>query len=74
MKINVTKFESKREYPYLGYFMSDESLIVLFTSPKSGIRVTQGKHSAMVGQYLENWAEDEFVQCPKGTTATFKQE
>lgn len=76
MKIKVAnpKVSKTKTYPYLGVFNYPGDMTVLFTAPLCGIRITPGNPPYKVGEYLENWAEDEFTPCPKGTVVTFEQE
>ena len=76
MKITVktNKARAEREYPYLVTFENPGKMVVLFTGPNCGIRLTPGNPPFKVGEYMTAWAENEFKPCPKGTVATIEQE
>ena len=72
MKTTVEKSsELDQGYPYLGEYMHENSLVVLFTGPNQGVNVTLGMRSTL--SYGTNWAEREFIRLPKGSKVTIEQ-
>ena len=62
MKTTIKNKDKKNlmEYPYLG---TSETLgeVVLFTSPNTGTMVYKGSNQSSLGEYANNWAEEEFI-------------
>lgn len=52
--------EKERVFPWLG--MTDESLIVLFTSSKTGTVLDSGDTVWEIGEFDEDWNIDDFEE------------
>lgn len=55
------------QYPYIGRHVKTD-IIVLFTAPKTGIRLS----GDYLGYSSTKWAEDKFARCPPDFELTLR--
>lgn len=68
MKVTVEKpKKGNSKYPYIGEF---EEVIVLFTSPNTGVRIDND--GGRFGQFEESWSEYMHRPLSKGTKITIE--
>lgn len=60
MKVTVKEKSQEKEYPWIG--ISDNEIIVLFTSPMQGICLSIGESDNTVGECPYKWGESCFKE------------
>lgn len=61
MKIEIKKTEKeKKSYPWVGYYRDVPDIIVLFTSPFSGVCLNHSSKSN-IGKYSNMWLEHTYL-------------
>jgi hypothetical protein len=54
-KLDLGRNPKEKEYPYLGYFTSEQ--IVLFTSPNTGTLLWSSNDKHKIGYWSDKWSE-----------------
>lgn len=60
IKIKESYTNPSQTYPWIGVYRDDEDLMVLFTSPATGICLREKKTNHGVGKYNTIWSELNF--------------